>query len=85
MAWQRAHYHHKDKKKSLVLEAIIDLYSYIWYLYFDEPGSLNDPNILDKSTTVGAILSQTFDSKVESYQINNQLRDWLANETEKRY
>ena len=77
VAWNGTHYHHKDKKKSLILEAISDPFGYIWYYHFGEPGSLNDLNILDKSTMVGAILNQTFDTQVEPYRIDNQQRDWL--------
>lgn len=77
VAFAGQHLHHKDKKKSLVLEAISDPFLYIWYFHFGEPGSLNDLNILDKSTIVGHILDQSFDTRVDPYTINRHERDWL--------
>jgi hypothetical protein len=40
----------------LILEAIADADTYMWYVFFGEVGSLNDTNILDKSSIVGSIL-----------------------------
>ena len=69
---------HKGKEgKSIILEAIADPYMYIWYCFFGEPGSLNDINVLDKSSILGALISGKFDVKVEDYCINNTIRDWL--------
>ena len=70
---------HKGGKvgKALILEAISDPYLYIWYSFFGEPGSLNDLNVLDKSTIIGAILRQSFNGKVNPYVINGRARDWL--------
>ena len=45
----------KEKKNNLILEAICDPDTYIWYSFFGEPGSLNDLNILEKFTIVGSI------------------------------
>ena len=64
-------------KKSLILEAICDGDTYIWYHFFGEPGSLNDINILDRSSIVGAILGQTFNSRVAPYIINGTTRDYM--------
>jgi Plant transposon protein len=64
-------------KKTLVLEAIADANLYIWYSFFGECGSLNDLNILDKSSTVGSILSETFNVSVEPYTLNVFTRDWM--------
>ena len=47
----------KEKKNTLILEAICDPDTYIWHSFFGEPGSLNDLNILEKSTIVGSILN----------------------------
>ena len=66
----------KDKK-SLVLEAICDGDTYIWYHFFGEPGSLNDINILDRSSIVGSIFAQTFNSRVVPYAINGTTRDYM--------
>ena len=51
----------KEKKNMLILEVICDPDTYIWYCFFGEPGSLNDLNILEKSTIVGSILNGTMD------------------------
>ena len=67
----------KKKEKSLILEAICDSDTYIWYHFFGEPGSLNDINILDRSSIVGSILAQTFDTKVPPYKLNGTTRDYL--------
>jgi hypothetical protein len=62
----------------LVLEAIADANLYIWYSFFGECGSLNDLNILDKSSTLGSILlSGTFNVSVEPYTLNGTTRDWM--------
>ena len=47
----------KEKTNTLILEAICDSDTYIWCCFFGEPGSLNDLNILEKSTIVGSILN----------------------------
>ena len=67
----------KDRIKSLILEAICDSDTYIWYHFFGEPGSLNDINILDRSSIVGAIFGQTFNSQVVPYIINGTTRDYM--------
>ena len=59
------------------MEAIADVDSYIWYAFFGELGSLNDMNILDKSSIVGSILDGTFDLSVEPYTVNGTTRDWM--------
>ena len=63
--------------KSLVMEALVDPDLYIWYFNFGAPGSLNDINILDRSSIVGELLSGQFDGKVSQYAINGRLRDWF--------
>jgi hypothetical protein len=67
----------KESDKTLVLEVIANTDLYIWYYFFGEAGSLNDINILNKSTIVGSILNGTFDLKIAFYTINNTHRDWL--------
>ena len=52
------------------MEAICDPHPYIWYFNFGEPGLLNAVNMLDRSSIVGAILTQKFD-------INGRLRYYL--------
>jgi len=67
----------KEGKCTMILEAIADADTYIWYHFFGEPGSLNDLNVLDKSSIVGSIISGKFDIKVDPYIINGTVRDWL--------
>jgi hypothetical protein len=50
---------------------------YIWYHFFGEAGSLNDINILNKSSILGSILDGSFDLKTNPYTINGTTRDWL--------
>jgi len=74
------HGQHKSGNKphpSLVLEAICDPHLYIWYHHFGEPGSLNDINILDKSSIVTSILDGSLDLLCPPYRINNAERDYL--------
>ena len=63
----------KGKAKTLVMEAISDPDLYIWYFYFGAQGSNNDINILDNSSILGSILSQSFNTKVEPYEINGTI------------
>jgi len=59
------------------LEAICDLDLYIWYIFFGQPGSMNDINVMNKSSIVGSILSEQFDTRCLPYQIHNHMFDWL--------
>jgi hypothetical protein len=70
---------HQDRhgNKSLVLEAIADPHLYLWYIFFGEPGSMNDINTLNKSSIVGSILTQQFDTKIPNYVINGTTRDYM--------
>ena len=70
---------HKGKEGSptLVMEAICDAHLYIWYFNFGEPGSLNDINMLDRSSIVGSILTQNFNTKVNEYDINGTTRNYM--------
>jgi hypothetical protein len=69
--------HGEGRKNTLILEAIADLDLYCWFLYFGDAGSLNDINVLDKSSIVASILDGTFDLKTEDYEINGHVRDWM--------
>ena len=72
---------HKGKEKNtLILEAICDPDTYIWYWFFGELGSLNDLNVLEKSTIVGSILNGMMDLRLPQelhYCINGTVRDYL--------
>ena len=70
----------KKKRNTLILEAICDPDTYIWYSFFGEPGSLNDLNILKKSTIVGSILNGTMELCLPQelhYSINGTVHDYL--------
>ena len=70
----------KEKKNTLILEVICDPDTYIWYSFFGEPGSLNDLNILKKSTIVGSILNGTMELELPQelhYSINGTVCDYL--------
>ena len=65
-------YKGKEKGKTFVMEAICDPFLDIWYFNFGFPGSLNDINVLDRSSIVGSLISGEFDNKVAPYQINGR-------------
>ena len=70
----------KEKKNMLILEAICDPDTYIWYSFFGEPGSLNDLNILKKLTIVGSILNGMMELRLPQelhYSINGTVQDYL--------
>ena len=69
--------HGEGGKNTLILEAISDHRRYIWYANFGDPGSLNDLNILDKSSIVGAMLRGELNITIDPYTINNNERDWM--------
>ena len=62
---------------TLILEAISDHRKYIWYSNFGDPGSLNDINVLDRSSIVGSLLSGELGIKADPYTINGNNRDWM--------
>lgn len=64
-------------KSTLILEAITDPDLYFWHVFFGEPGSLNDLNVLGKSSIVTSLLNGTFDLKIPEYKLNGTVRDWL--------
>jgi hypothetical protein len=66
---------HKGKgtDKTLVLEAIADPDLYIWYSFFGEAGSLNDINILNKSSIFALILDGSFN--LQTTPLYNQWDD----------
>lgn len=73
-------HHGKETGNTLVLEAICDPDLYIWYSFFGSPGSLNDLNVLDRSTIVQALMDGSFNIKLPPdmhYKVNGTIRDWL--------
>jgi hypothetical protein len=66
-----------NNSKTVVLECVVDCYMWIWYMNFGNAGSLNDINILDKSSIVSSIWSGKFDLKCPSYKIHNLVCDYM--------
>lgn len=58
MAWDGP-FKGKEKKPTVVLEAICDAELWIWHTFFGSPGS-NDINFLDHSKTVHSILGEEY-------------------------
>jgi hypothetical protein len=48
-----------------------------WSVFFGSPGSLNDLNILGKSSIIRKILSGDLDLKIPDYKINGSNRDCM--------
>lgn len=59
VAW-KGQYQGKEGKASLVLEACATYDTYVWHSFFGSPGTLNDLNILDRSTLVNDIVEVRF-------------------------
>ena len=70
-------YKGKEGGNTIIMEAICDPHLYIWYFNFGNPGSMNDINVLDRSSIIAGIMDQTFDTKVNQYTINGRQRDYL--------
>jgi hypothetical protein len=68
----------KEKKKTIILENVADRDGYMWFTFFGEPGSLNDINILDKSSIVSGLVNGKFDMKVPEFQVGKVRRDFLS-------
>lgn len=69
--------HHAGGKHTKILEAIADDSCYFWFINFGDPGSLNDINVLDKSSIVGALIQGLLDIKCDPYILNGTVRDWM--------
>jgi len=69
--------HSEGGKHTKILEAIADDSCYFWFINFGDPGSLNDTNVLDKSSIVGGLLSGHLNIKTEPCWINGTRRDWM--------
>ena len=78
MRWQGVYKGHADGGKiTVILEAIADYNCYIWYTHFGEPGSLNDINVLDKSSIVGSMMDGSLDLTCPLYQLNGTMYDYM--------
>jgi Plant transposon protein len=60
----------KEKKPTIVLEAVADGECWIWHAAFGYPGSLNDLNILDMISTMGRIFRRDFPPSL-TFLVNN--------------
>jgi len=79
IALQGQHKGHADGgKHTKTLEAIADDSCHVWFTNFGDPGSLNDINVLDKSSIVGALISGQLDLKTDPCVINGTTRDWMS-------
>ena len=75
LRWSGSHDGHGDGK-TLTLEAIADHRKYTWMANFGDAGSMNDINVLDRSSIVGAMISGDLSLKTNEYTINGNPRDW---------
>ena len=70
-------YKGKENGNTVIMEAICDPNLYIWYFNFGHPGSMNDINVLDRSSIVAGIMNQTFYTKVNPYTIDGIQINWF--------
>ena len=63
----------KEKKPTIVLEAVADCNLWIWHAFFGMPGSCNDLNVLDNSPLVSEIFAGRFPPPV-GYVVNGKER-----------
>jgi hypothetical protein len=68
-AWH-GQYVGKEKKPTMVLEAVASYDLWIWHYFFGLPGSLNDINILDRSPLFAEVAEGTGPST--SFEVNNR-------------
>lgn len=64
----------KEKKPTVVLEAIADPELFIWGCHFGSPGSMNDINVLDCSTIVEKIIDGRLLPEFE-FEVNGRKRN----------
>ena len=69
--------HADGGKKTILLESICDHRKYLWQVDFGDAGSLNDINVLEKSSIVGAMIEGKLSLKTDRYEINGNVRDWM--------
>lgn len=70
---------YKSRKgtKTIILEAVVDHNLYIWNSNFGSAGSMNDINVLDKSSIYEDIVTGRFNIKTRPYNINGVYRDYM--------
>ena len=63
-AW-KGQFQGKEKRPTVVLEAVVDFNLWIWHVSFGHAGSLNDINIWDKSPLLKSFMDGTFHEEVD--------------------
>lgn len=74
MAWQGS-YKGKEKKPSIVLEAISDYHMWFWHAAYGYAGTLNDKSILDMSPWFSSVMDGSFsdlESEVVPFHIGSE-------------
>lgn len=66
-----------NNSKTVVMECVVDCHMWVWYMNFENAGSLNDINILDKSSIVTSIWNGSFNLKCPRYEIQNLVCDYM--------
>ena len=66
-------YKGKEKKPTVVLEAVADSELWIWHAFFGMPGSCNDINVVDNSPLFDEIMNGRFPPSIE-YVVNGVRR-----------
>lgn len=64
----------KEKKPTIVLEAIADVEMWIWGCHFGKPGSMNDINVMDTTPLVSYNLNETL---LPSFEYNQKNKNGL--------
>ena len=67
--WQ-ATYNNYKKFPSIVLEGIASFDGWFWHVFFGMSGSLNDINVMQKSTVFESMMNDDIPA-AEPYQINS--------------
>ena len=75
--FQGQHKSGKEKRKTIVLEAIADVDHCMWHVFFGSPGAMNDINILDKSPNLGAIHRGDLNIHVDPHEIDGKPIDFM--------
>ena len=77
--WVQHQCHADGGKRTLIIEAVADHSGYIWYSNFGNPGSMNDLNVLDRSSIVDGLISGELDISTDPYDIdsNGHDHDWM--------
>ena len=67
----------REERKLSYWKQFVIIVDIFWAANFGDCGALNDLNVLDKSSIIGAMLSGDLSVWTEPYKINNNERDWM--------